>query len=206
MTKNNFTFCAKFFDGTEQDLTIDIATPQNTPSLNGIKGIEMYSEFGDFITRIQSSQLITLTEIQKQDDDFANYMKIPKEDLAQNGYSTYFSDLEWYKIKTLELQANDIPSKIAIEIYKYIVETILSTFGYGQNKTNDNGEKIWYSVQNYKDVVYEYLKVYSEGYDNFLMLSPSQIQAISQELVKGMMQETLLRETEILLTKLSQPF
>ena len=202
--KNSFKFTAKFFDGSERELEVEIATPYNTQSFNGIKGIELNAEFSDFVSKIQNYQLTLTSEFAKQDEDFALYLSIPEADFEKNTYSAYFTDLEWYKIQRLNLQTKEIPNKVAIEIYKYIVETIFSSFTYDMNTVSENGEKGWYSIENSKEIVYEYIKVYSEKYGDFLTLSPNQIQNIFQELVKGMMSNKIQSGIETLSTELSQ--
>jgi hypothetical protein len=202
--KNSFTFLAKFFNQAEQEIVVEIASPYNTDSFTGIKGIELYSDFSDFRDRIKNYQLTLISEIAKQDSDYNLYLTIPKKDIEEKGYNAYFTDLEWYKVRSFELQNSEIPNKIAIEIYKYIVETIFSTFEFELNKIGENGEKGWYSIENYKEIVFEYMKVYSYKYEDFLTLSPSQITNILEGLVREMMRNKIHSETETLSTELKQ--
>ena len=56
--KSQFNFTAQYFDGSTEEILVELATPANTNDFQGMKGIELYSEFGELIQ--QDSQALHL--------------------------------------------------------------------------------------------------------------------------------------------------
>jgi hypothetical protein len=165
--KSSFELIAQLQDGKTETFTIQLSTPANTPGLRGIKGLKIQNRLSDIIAK--NDQVTAMAMVQSLGMELTEKIyEADKDEMGEVSLSNLnlTSDQVFHVLAAIKTAKRDFD--FDLETYEYIVENIFATFPYDYNQKDVSGEKKWYSITNFDEIVKEYIEAYKPSNQGFL--------------------------------------
>ena len=165
--KTQFTFIAQYADGSDEELTIELATPINTPnseSCNQLKMLELLNQF----KTIQANKLSIFEDVFEKDDKGNFVMEEIKDKDGKVSSQIVQKNLSLIQIQVQETKLFDH----YLEVYSLVVDKLLSQYSYPQNDKDSN--KHWFNILNFQEIAVKYEYAWQPFLDRMKTVSQSQ--------------------------------